>query len=568
MNASASHKIWLLPAGAFLGGLLIASAFWRARPAAAPTAPPESRQEAHEGEEHAEHGGAEAEAHAIRLDPIAVRNAGIRVETIRPTLFGETLTVPGTVEAGTERVAKITPPVAGKIVRVRVSLGDTVRAGQPLVTLDSYEVAQAHAAERQAESAVKQAQARQETARAEVSLARAGLAQARAEEDQTRSRLKSAESALANQRELAKAGAFSQAPLQSAQSELSEAQSERLKAQAELQAHQTAYQRTERLFKEGLVSRVELEQAQLEQRQDQARLDRAAARVETARQTLAREQRVFQGDLLSRQAVQASEAEVRAAQGEVQKARQAVARALQDVRRAQKEEQAAVTALQGAREAVASVKATLYALEGTGHAEGSGGLVTLFAPFDGTLSERHATQGESVERSTTLFVLENLRAVLVQANVPEKDIARVRVGLPVTVTAASYPNQRFSGRVRSLASRVDEKTRTLAVRCLVANPAGRLRPEMFAQVTLRTGAARRALHVPQEAIVEIEGRPVLFVQEGEDYHRREVAVGKASGGAVEIAEGLQPGERVVTAGAFVLKAEAMKEELSEEGHGH
>jgi RND family efflux transporter MFP subunit len=490
MNASASHKIWLLPAGAFLGGLLIASAFWRARPAAAPPPPPESRQEAHEGEEHAEHGGAEAEAHAIRLDPIAVRNAGIRVEMIRPTFFGETLTVPGTVEAGTERVAKITPPAAGKIARVLVSLGDTVRAGQTLVTLDSYEVAQAHAAERQAESAVKQAQARQETAQAEVSLARAGLAQARAEEDQTRSRLKSAESALANQRELAKAGVFSQAPLQSAQSELSEAQSERLKAQAELQAHQTAYQRTERLFKEGLVSRMELEQAQLEQRQDQARLDRAQARVETARQTLAREQRVFRGDLLSRQAVQAEEAEVRAA------------------------------------------------------------------------------QGESVERSTTLFVLENLRAVLVQANVPEKDIARVRVGLPVTVTAASYPNQRFSGRVRSLASRVDEKTRTLAVRCLVENPAGRLRPEMFAQVSLRTGAARRALRVPQEALVEIEGKTVVFVQEGESYHRREVAIGKASGGAVEIVEGLRPGERVVTEGAFVLKAEAMKEELSEEGHGH
>ncbi len=571
---STNRRTPLLVAGAFLFGTLGTAAVMSRVRSTTPVAA-ESAEAQHGNDEHAdEHGETEKhtdEEHGeeghVRLDPAGAKTAGIRVEPARYRPVQNILTVPGTVEASTERVAKITPPVAGRVVRVLVNLGDTVRTGQPLVILDSYEVAQAHAAEHQAESAVQQAKARLETARAEINQAQAGVAQARAEVRQAQTRQSSAQVAVRNQRALARAGAFSQAPLQAAQSELSEAQFELLAAQTEVQTHLVALQRTERLFKEGIASRAELEQAQLEHRQDQARAERARARVENAKQTLARERRVFSGDLLSRQAVQATEAEVRAAEGDVQRARQGVIRAQQDVRRAQKEEAAALTALNGARQALIAARANLYALEGTGHAEGSGGKITLFAPFGGVIAQQLATLGETVERSTTLFLLENLNSVIVQASIPEKEVARVRAGQRVEVTVAAYPNVRFPGTVRTLATRVDEKTRALAARCLVSNQGRRLRPEMFAQVHLAAGPKRSVILVPQNAVVGEEGARAVFVAEGEGYERRTVQVGETRGAQVEIREGLKAGERVVVAGAFVLQSEAQKGELSE-GHAH
>lgn len=503
------------------------------------------------GEEHS----------VIKLSPEAIKIAGIRVETVRLVPIGESLTVPGTVEVSPNRAAKITPPAPGKIVRILANLGDTVRTGQPLVVLDSFEVAEARAKVREAESGVRQAEAAMQTAQAEVDQARASVAQAQAELQQARTKQASAETALARQKELAAAGAFSQPTLQAAQSELSEAQSELLKAQTDLQLHTILLQRAERLFKEELISRSELEQAQFEHRQDQTAVERAQTRVAFAKQALEREQKVFKGDLLTKQAVQTAEAEVRAAQGDVLKALQSVSRAQQDVRRAEKGKQVARTALRGAQTALSAARDNLYALAGAEH---QGSLLTLSAPIGGTITERHAALGEAVERATTLFLIENLNTVMVSASVSEKDVARVRVGQPVEVTVSAYPRQRFSGVVQSIAGRLDEKTRTLPVRCLVENPGRRLKPEMFAKVSLTIGRRTNALTVPLSALEEDGERRFVYVQQEDGFKRQEVKIGRRTQTAVEVINGLKSGERVAVEGVFVLKSEAKKEELK--GH--
>lgn len=500
---------------------------------------PEEGHQEHDEKEHTDAG------RVIRLSPEGEKTIGVRTVPVTYRGFHETLTVPGTVEASQSRVAKVAPPVAGKVVRILVSLGDAVQAGQALVVLDSYEVAQAHAAEHQAEASVRQAHASLQTARAEV--------------EQARTRMRSAQKALQTQQELAKAGAFAQAPLQSAQSELSGAQSELLNAQTELQSHQNAYQRTERLFKEGIVSRAEMEQAQLELAQDRTAVERAKARVDIARQTLAREQRVAQGGLLNRQAVQAAEAEVRAAESEVARFR--------------RQAEAANTALSGARDALEAARANLAALEGAGHVEGESSKITLYAPFSGVITQQEAALGESRERGSTLFVVEDLSVVDLQANVSEADINRVRVGQRVEATVASFPRERFTGRVQSLASSVDEKTRALRVRCLVSNPTRRLKPEMFAQVQIQVGLARRAMVIPESALISGEDGQgyAVFVADAEalgEYAHRPVEVGDSSGGMVEVKDGVKEGERVVVAGAFTLQSELTKGELSEKGHAH
>ena len=488
---------------------------------------------------HDEHAEGEERGGPVRLDAAAIRTAGIRVEPARFALSRDVLTVPGTVEVSPNRGAKITPPVPGKVVRILVNRGDTVRAGQSLVVLDSVEVAEAHARVRQAEANVQQAQAQTRTAQAGV--------------QQTGTRLESARAALVRQRQLARTGAFSQPSLQAAQNELNTAQAEEQQAQTARQAATTTLLRTERLFREELVARAELEQAQTAVRQEQTRLEQARRRVAIARQALEREQKVFRGGLLTRQAIQIAEAEVRASQAEV--------------RQAQREEQSAHTALRGARTNLSVARDNLHAVEGTGHAEGSAGRLILHAPISGTVIDLHVTQGQAVERATELFEIENLNIVLVDANVPEADVSRVRVGQRAQVTVASYPGVRFTGAVQSIGSRVDTKTRTLPVRVLVPNPGGRLRPDMFARVSLGVGGASRALAVPASAIGEDGDERFVFVRaEDGGYEKRPVRVGKEMGTSIEVLSGVRAGEPIVVEGVFVLKSEGVKAELK--GHEH
>jgi cobalt-zinc-cadmium efflux system membrane fusion protein len=282
--------------------------------------------------------------------------------------------------------------------------------------------------------------------------------------------------------------------------------------------------------------------------QAQNRVDQAKNRVSLAQQTLEREQKVFRGGLLNRQAVQTAEAEVQAAEG--------------GIRQARKEEQATQTSLNGARSGLAGAKASLRAVEGNGHSEGGAGRISLYAPISGTIATRGATLGQAVERSSELFTIQNLQTVIVEASVPEANVARVRVGAPVTVTVPAYPNARFTGVVQSIGSGVDEKTRALPVRCLVQNKGGALRPEMFARVTLATGGRSQALTVPDAAVDEDGDKRFVYVQTGADtYVKREVKVGRISGTTVEILEGVKPGENVATDGLFVLKSESKKDEL-------
>ncbi len=476
---------------------------------------------------------ADAQSRLIKIDAGAVNNAGIQTRPVTFAPLTVTMTAPGTVEANPSGQAKITPPVSGKLAHILVNQGNTVRAGQPLVVLDSYDVAQAHAAVRDAQLGVGQAVAAVQTAQAQVG--------------QSRAKLSSAQTTLGRQRQLAQAGAFSQAPLLAVQSEVSQAQSELTQALTELRTKTAAADRAGRLIQDQLISRSEREQAQADQEQTQARVDQAKTRLGLARQALSREQKVFSGDLLSKQAVQTAQADVQAARSEVQTSlRQA---------------QAAQTALQSARGRVTATHDNLSALEGGGHTEGGAGLVTLYAPLGGVVTERAATLGETVERSTALLTISNTSAVLVQANVPEQDAARVRVGQTVQVTVPTYAGQTFIGIVQTLGSSVDEKTRSLPVRCLVENRDGRLKPEMFARVTLATGKGGSAAFVPSSAIDTDGEKRFVYVAKDGGYEKRAVQIGRVTEARTQIVSGVQPGESVATADVFVLKSESKKGEL-------
>jgi cobalt-zinc-cadmium efflux system membrane fusion protein len=152
--------------------------------------------------------------------------------------------------------------------------------------------------------------------------------------------------------------------------------------------------------------------------------------------------------------------------------------------------------------------------------------------------------------------------------VPEADLRRLRVGAPAAIEVAAYPGERFEGRVAYVSSALDKETRTVQARIEVLNPKGRLKIEMFATAHIEAGAGEaQALVVPREAVVLMDGKPAVFVQEDGRFEARGVELGQPLAGGTVVRSGVQPGEQVVVAGAYALKARVLKSQMGD-GHAH
>ena len=185
--------------------------------------------------------------------------------------------------------------------------------------------------------------------------------------------------------------------------------------------------------------------------------------------------------------------------------------------------------------------------------------VPVRAPFAGTVIERQATQGSAVTPGTPLLVISDLSRVWITAEVDEALIGRVVTGGAVTIAAAAYPGESFTGKLTTVGDIVNPTTRRVTLRVEADNADRRLKPQMFVTVALGSSASRRVLVVPSRAVQQMEGETVVFVRSGADqYGRRAVATGTDVAGEVEIVKGLKEGEVVVTAGAFLLKSELLK----------
>ena len=181
------------------------------------------------------------------------------------------------------------------------------------------------------------------------------------------------------------------------------------------------------------------------------------------------------------------------------------------------------------------------------------------SPIGGVVLERLVTPGTAVVPGTPLFVVSELSTLWAVAEIDESRLSQVRAGRPVDVFVAAYPNERFSGTVTFIADVVNPKTRRITVRSTVPNSDGRLKPDMFATVSLGEGEPRDVVVVPQAAIQTIDGRPSVFVAEGTGrFAPKPVTLGAEQDGLVEIGSGLDSGQRIAVSGSFVLKSELLK----------
>ena len=186
--------------------------------------------------------------------------------------------------------------------------------------------------------------------------------------------------------------------------------------------------------------------------------------------------------------------------------------------------------------------------------------VVVPAPGAGTVVARAVNPGQVVSAGQELFVVADLSTVWVIGDLYEKDFASVRTGAEAIVSVPALPPIR--GRVAYIDPRVDPAARTAKVRVEVANPAGALRLGMFVSVSFTVPATAGAVAVvPRAAIQAIGGRSVVYVAADGDEGRfieRAVRVGAPVGDAIEVIEGVKPGERVVSEGSFFLRAEAAR----------
>lgn len=175
------------------------------------------------------------------------------------------------------------------------------------------------------------------------------------------------------------------------------------------------------------------------------------------------------------------------------------------------------------------------------------------APFNAVAGLRQISPGAYVSKGDDIVRLDALGNLKLEVPVPETYLARVRIGLPITLTIDALPGRTFSGKVHAIDPAVDPVSRNVRVRARIANPAGILKPGMFARATADLGGKSRAILLPEQVLVpKPDGRYVFLAVDGKA-ELRKVTLGKREPGRVEIVSGVKAGDVVILDGQIKLR---------------
>ncbi|MBP9111191.1 MAG: efflux RND transporter periplasmic adaptor subunit [Polyangiaceae bacterium] len=220
----------------------------------------------------------------------------------------------------------------------------------------------------------------------------------------------------------------------------------------------------------------------------------------------------------------------------------------------------------GAIEAEAKALAEQLRSLGMG-AAGEGSELSLRAPIAGIVVSREAVVGQPVTTEETIANIADLSEVWFLSRVFEKDLDSIHMGVNAEVELNAFPKRRFTGTVEYVGRQIDPIARTVTARIRLTNQDDVLRLGLFgvAHVVVGTEASEPVLVVPRSAVVEISGKPVVFVRHTDgDFELHEVLLGQSNLGKVQVISGLREGENVVVEGAFTLKSAVLRGSLAEE----
>jgi membrane fusion protein, heavy metal efflux system len=191
--------------------------------------------------------------------------------------------------------------------------------------------------------------------------------------------------------------------------------------------------------------------------------------------------------------------------------------------------------------------------------------ITLFAPLPGKIVDNNVALGAMVDQTSEILTVLDPSVLCVDADIYERDIAAVRKGQEVELTVPAYPDLVFKGRVQYIGDVLKEETRTVTVRTEVENEEYRLKPGMFASLTILLDRQARALTVPQAAVLDDRDRKIVFISKGAEFFPRVVVTGPKMDGYIEVLSGLAEGDSVVTRGNYQLKSKLYDEVLKGSG---
>jgi cobalt-zinc-cadmium efflux system membrane fusion protein len=278
---------------------------------------------------------------------------------------------------------------------------------------------------------------------------------------------------------------------------------------------------------------LSLETARLEadRRTASGELEAARVRLDLATKEAERARRLYDRKAFSERQLQAAEADLKAAKAAYDAAAKRV-------------------------EALGSSPAVANASRSVGSANAS---YTVSAPLSGYVTKVNKSIGEQVQPGEAIIEISNLDIVWVEAPIFERDLSRLAGNVSATFTTPAYPDQEFKGVVLDIGAVIDEQTRASKVIFQLPNAGRALRLGMQANVRLDAGEQVTAMLIPKEAVLEHEGKQIVYVLlSGEEFERREVVVGDEMGNKIAVLSGLNKGERVVTQGAYQLKLQELR----------
>lgn len=238
----------------------------------------------------------------------------------------------------------------------------------------------------------------------------------------------------------------------------------------------------------------------------------------------------------------------------------------QDVERARADDELAQAARTQAQTEVERAEMVLKQLGADGSAD-LGGTVVLRAEIAGVVLNRDAVPGSVVEAGAPLVTVTDPGTLWLEVAATESLASGLRTGAEVRFTVPAFPDDVVTARVQNVGAALDPTTRTLTVRALVPNASRRLRPAMFANVSVARGDARPGVLVPAAAVQLLNERPVVFIARpdakgGATFERRDVEVGAKVADRTAVLRGIASGDLVVTEGAFAVKSEFSRSKMA------
>lgn len=188
-------------------------------------------------------------------------------------------------------------------------------------------------------------------------------------------------------------------------------------------------------------------------------------------------------------------------------------------------------------------------------------LLNVVSPMDGVVVARHAVKGEPVQAVSQIFSVTDTVSMWLWIDIYESDVESVKLGQLVQFTVSGGAGGLFEGSITWIGTEVNPQTRTTRIRAELSNPDGRLRSNQFGQAVVRIGEPHEALVVPKSAVQRKDDVEVVFLpgdEPGVYRPQRILTEPSARRDVVEVAWGLEAGQRVVSRGAFLLKTEIMK----------